>query len=96
MFIRIPVISLELLFRLAGTPVPARWNSCSGSLEFMFFRSYAFQDRKNILTPDRVSLPPGVGAGRKKPAFIIDLNGLGAAHNRVPIGPELDPMAPVL
>jgi len=32
----IPAISLELLFRLAGTPVPARWNSCSGSLELLF------------------------------------------------------------
>jgi hypothetical protein len=32
----IPALSLELLFRLAGTPVPARWNSCSGSLELLF------------------------------------------------------------
>jgi len=45
--------TLELLFRHAGTPVPARWNSCSGTLE-LFFRSCTFQDRKNIypIKPD--------------------------------------------
>jgi len=41
---------------LAGTPVPARWNSCSGSLEFMFFdpiykrTPVRFSGSKTILT----------------------------------------------
>jgi len=52
---------------LAGTPVPAslellfrlRWNSCSGLPEFMFFRAYAFQDQKNLITSAPARLSPG-------------------------------------